>query len=66
MSGIRRSSRGARGGADVTSARELLGFEAAVDFTEGMRELVSWVREQEADDRSEAAHAELAQRGLAR
>jgi dTDP-L-rhamnose 4-epimerase len=52
--------------ADVTKARELLGFDAAVDFAEGMRELVSWVRKQEADDRSEAAHAELAQRGLAR
>jgi dTDP-L-rhamnose 4-epimerase len=52
--------------ADVTKARELLGFDAAVDFGEGMRELVAWVRKQEADDRSEAAHAELAQRGLAR
>ena len=52
--------------ADVTRAGELLGFEAAVDFGEGMRELVAWVREQEADDHSEAAHAELAQRGLAR
>jgi dTDP-L-rhamnose 4-epimerase len=52
--------------ADVSRARELLGFDATVDFGEGMRELVAWVREQEADDRSEAAHAELAQRGLAR
>ena len=52
--------------ADVTRARELLGFDAEVDFGEGMKELVAWVRKQEADDRSEAAHAELAQRGLAR
>ena len=52
--------------ADVSKARELLGFERCVDFGEGMRELVAWVRKQEADDRSEAAHAELAQRGLAR
>jgi dTDP-L-rhamnose 4-epimerase len=52
--------------ADSTKARDLLGFEPAVRFDEGMRELVSWVREQEAEDRSEAAHAELALRGLAR
>jgi dTDP-L-rhamnose 4-epimerase len=52
--------------ADVTRARELLGFDAEVDFGDGMKELVAWVRKQEADDRSEAAHAELAQRGLAR
>ena len=52
--------------ADITRARTLLGFEPAVSFAEGMRELVAWVREQEAEDGSEAAHAELAQRGLAR
>ena len=52
--------------AETTKARALLGFEPAVSFDEGMRELVAWVREQAADDRSEAAHAELRQRGLAR
>jgi dTDP-L-rhamnose 4-epimerase len=52
--------------ADATKARALLDFVPAVSFDEGMRELVEWVREQEADDQSEAAHAELAARGLAR
>jgi dTDP-L-rhamnose 4-epimerase len=52
--------------ADATKARALLGFEPEVSFDEGMRELVAWVREQEADDHSEAAHAELRLRGLAR
>jgi dTDP-L-rhamnose 4-epimerase len=52
--------------ADITRAHTLLGFEPTVSFAEGMRELVEWVREQEAEDGSEAAHAELAQRGLAR
>lgn len=52
--------------ADATKACALLGFEATVNFDEGMRELVAWVREQAADDQSEAAHAELAWRGLAR
>jgi dTDP-L-rhamnose 4-epimerase len=52
--------------ADATKARALLGFEPEVNFDEGMRELVAWVREQEADDHSEAAHAELRLRGLAR
>ncbi|HEY3766126.1 MAG TPA: GDP-mannose 4,6-dehydratase, partial [Gaiellales bacterium] len=52
--------------ADISKARRLLGFEPRVRFAEGMRELVEWVRDQESDDHSEAAHAELTQRGLAR
>jgi dTDP-L-rhamnose 4-epimerase len=52
--------------ADITRAGTLLGFEPTVSFAEGMRELVEWVREQQADDGSEAAHAELYERGLAR
>jgi dTDP-L-rhamnose 4-epimerase len=52
--------------ADVTKAQALLGFTAAASFDDGMRELVAWVREQDADDHSDAAHAELHRRRLAR
>ncbi len=52
--------------ADISKARRLLGFEPRMRFADGMRELVGWVRDQESDDHSEAAHAELTQRGLAR
>jgi len=50
--------------ADTTSAANALGFEAEVGFEEGMRELVAWGREQEAEDRFEEAHAELEEKGL--
>jgi dTDP-L-rhamnose 4-epimerase len=52
--------------ADVTRAREILGFEARVDFAQGIAELVGWLADQEAVDRVEAATSELAARGLAR
>jgi dTDP-L-rhamnose 4-epimerase len=50
--------------ADTTRAEDVLGFSPSVGFTEGMRELVEWGREQEAEDRFEQAHAELEERGL--
>lgn len=50
--------------ADTTKAEEELGFEAEVGFEEGMRELVEWGREQEAEDRFEEAHRELEEKGL--
>jgi len=49
---------------DTVRAQDLLGFVPAVDFADGMRELVKWGRDQEADDRFEEAHAELEDRGL--
>jgi dTDP-L-rhamnose 4-epimerase len=52
--------------ADVTVARELLGFEPQVSLEEGMWELADWLQGQEAVDRVDAAAAELAARGLAR
>jgi dTDP-L-rhamnose 4-epimerase len=52
--------------ADPARARELLGFEASVAFADGMRELVEWLHDQEAEDRVEAATTELAARGLTR
>ncbi len=52
--------------ADVSLAREVLGYGPRVTFEEGMTELVGWLREQERpDDRVETHVAELAARGLA-
>jgi dTDP-L-rhamnose 4-epimerase len=50
--------------ADVTLARELLGFEARVPFADGMRGLLEWLRGQHAVDKIEDATSELAARGL--
>jgi dTDP-L-rhamnose 4-epimerase len=52
--------------ADPSRAHELLGFEAKVEFEDGMRELVGWLEDQEAVDRVDRATSELALRGLAR
>ncbi len=52
--------------ADVSHARNLLGFEARVTLDRGMDELIAWLGDQEAVDRVEAATSELAARGLAR
>jgi dTDP-L-rhamnose 4-epimerase len=50
--------------ADVTLAREALGFEAAVQLEDGMAELAEWLEGQDATDRFDEAAAELTQRGL--
>jgi dTDP-L-rhamnose 4-epimerase len=50
--------------ADPEMAAEELGFEAEVSFEEGMRELVEWGREQDAEDHFEDAHEELEEKGL--
>jgi dTDP-L-rhamnose 4-epimerase len=52
--------------ADISLARELLGFEPEMPLAEGMTELAAWLETQTADDRVERATAELMQRGLAR
>jgi len=52
--------------ADVSRARELLGFEAQVDFEDGLAELAEWLKTQPATDRFDQAAAELAERGLTR
>jgi dTDP-L-rhamnose 4-epimerase len=52
--------------ADISRARDLLGFEPQVSLQEGMRELEEWLRTQTADDRVDVATAELVARGLAR
>ena len=52
--------------ADTTLAEELLGFRARVTLERGMSELISWLADQEADDRVLAATGELAAWGLTR
>jgi dTDP-L-rhamnose 4-epimerase len=50
--------------ADVTRAREALGFEAQVALGEGLVELAAWLEGQSARDRFDEAAAELSERGL--
>jgi dTDP-L-rhamnose 4-epimerase len=50
--------------ADISKARELLGYEPRVDFDEGLRELASWLQGQDARDRVAEARVELEARGL--
>lgn len=50
--------------ADITKARDRLGFAPRVDFQEGLGELVEWVAGQVAADHVEDAARELRRRGL--
>jgi dTDP-L-rhamnose 4-epimerase len=50
--------------ADVTLAREALGFEAEIPLDQGLAELASWLEGRAATDRFDEAAAELAERGL--
>jgi dTDP-L-rhamnose 4-epimerase len=50
--------------ADVSLAREALGFEAEITLEEGMRSLAGWLEGEAAIDRFEDAAAQLAERGL--
>ena len=52
--------------ADISKARQLLGFAPKVRFEDGVRELIGWVSQQTAQDRVADATAELAARGLTR
>ena len=52
--------------ADVSLARELLGFEARTQLDQGMADLAEWLEGQVAEDRVDGAAAELAVRGLTR
>jgi dTDP-L-rhamnose 4-epimerase len=51
--------------ADVSRAREILGYAPAVSLEDGLEEVAAWLEGQEAVDRLAMASAELAQRGLA-
>lgn len=50
--------------ADITQARTVLGYEPSVTFEAGLMELAGWLMDQDADDRVDAAAAELKARGL--
>ncbi len=50
--------------ADISLAREVLGYEPRISLEEGLREFVEWSRDTEAEDRLEEAHQELEKRGL--
>lgn len=50
--------------ADVTRARELLGFEASTTLEHGLPELAGWVASTGATERGDAALAGLRERGL--
>jgi dTDP-L-rhamnose 4-epimerase len=53
--------------ADITRARDLLGYEPRVQFEQGMAELLEWLGSQTvADDGVSQAYRELSARGLAR
>jgi dTDP-L-rhamnose 4-epimerase len=52
--------------ADVSLARELLGFDAEVAFEDGLAELAAWLETQTTPDRFDQAAAELAEKGLTR
>ena len=52
--------------ADITLARELLGYSPLIPLDEGMRELAAWLETQTAHDHVDNATAELVARGLAR
>jgi dTDP-L-rhamnose 4-epimerase len=52
--------------ADISRARQLLGYEPKVALKDGMSDLLNWVREQTAADRVNAATEELAARQLVR
>lgn len=49
---------------DLTKAQRELGYEARVDFADGLEELAEWVARQEAEDRVSEARRELEIRGL--
>lgn len=49
--------------ADLTLAREVLGYEPQVDFEEGVRELVEWLVGRTAGDRQADEQRDLARRG---
>lgn len=51
--------------ADISAARNRLGYEPSINFAGGVRELVEWLRSQQATDSTEKAFAELNHFGLA-
>lgn len=50
--------------ADISRARELLGFEPNVQWEDGLTEVVEWARSSPSVDRTAQAEGELEGRGL--
>jgi dTDP-L-rhamnose 4-epimerase len=50
--------------ADISKARDLLGYEPQISLEHGLEEIVAWLADEKPTDRVEQAHAELAARGL--
>lgn len=50
--------------ADISKARQLLGYEPQVTHDQGFRELADWLREQKAEDKAETMLKELSAYGL--
>jgi dTDP-L-rhamnose 4-epimerase len=50
--------------ADITAARNKLGYEPSISFEGGLSELADWLSGQSAEDRVAQASAELSSRGL--
>jgi dTDP-L-rhamnose 4-epimerase len=50
--------------ADITRAREVLGYEPAIGLEEGLEDLAAWLDGQIAYDRVAESRNELAARGL--
>ncbi|HYH01156.1 MAG TPA: NAD-dependent epimerase/dehydratase family protein [Terriglobales bacterium] len=50
--------------ADISAASRVLGYKPQVEFTDGIRELVSWLRSQSAQDRAAEAVQQLNVYGL--
>jgi len=50
--------------ADVTKARELLGFQPTITLQDGLADLLAWVREQTAEDRFAQVEKELKDKSL--
>jgi dTDP-L-rhamnose 4-epimerase len=50
--------------ADITLAKQVLGYTPRVSLEDGLTELAEWLSGQVAEDRAEQAAAELSERGL--
>ena len=50
--------------ADLAKARDLLGFEPTISLQDGLGDLLSWVRQQRAEDRFAQVEKELADKAL--
>ena len=50
--------------ADISRAREMLGFEPTLPLEDSILDLVAWVSRQQVEDRVRHAHRELEERGL--